>query len=469
MKMISVLLGLLVVTLTETSDIKGFDDTLLFDINWPGSISEELSIQNAENEHLILTTAYKEKYRCTLPNIQEVELSATDNYDGPSPLELISPLFSQSSCSYRLESYWTYEVCHGKHIRQYHEDREGKKVKVQEYNLGFWDKNYYETLVMESKAVEKESKNVPLSFKKIDGINLPYFELTMGNGTRCELNQNKPRQTKVVYVCYIHGKHEIFSFKEISTCLYEVIILSPLLCSHPKYKPQETGENEINCVPLDDNPKRPRNMMKMIQESKKLRRRSDIDHIRVEFHPLDLNEKEELPKVTEAPVDTSPVESFLAGKNCLNGGTGWWKYEFCYGKTVEQYHIEKDGSKTSINLGRFNKAKHLEWLELHPQKRPKPKGQRTQLSHLYSDGSVCDKTGKARQTEVKLKCLDNASNVNAVSLYLLEPRYCEYILGVESPLICDILARADENGLIENVDDDAIIEDEISTVNIIRS
>ena len=291
----------------------------------------------------------------------------------------------------------------------------------------------------------------------------------MENGTRCELNQNKPRQTKIIYVCYIHGKHEIFSFKEISTCMYETIILSPLLCDHPKYKPQETGENEISCVPLEGHPKKPRNLMKMIQENKKLRRRSDIDHIRVEFHPLDLNEKEETPPTSEAPIDTSPVESFLAGKNCLNGGTGWWKYKFCYGKSVEQYHIEKDGSKTSINLGKFNKAKHLEWLASHPQKRPKPKGQRTQLSHLYSDGSICDKTGKSRQTEVKLKCLENTSNVNAVSLYLLEPRYCEYILGVESPLICDILARADENGLVENVDDDAIIEDEISTVNIIRS
>lgn len=51
--------------------------------------------------------------------------------------------------------------------------------------------------------------------------------------------------------------------------------------------------------------------------------------------------------------------------------------------------------------------------------------------------------------QVKLKCLENTSSSGAVALYLLEPRTCEYILGVESPLICNILPRADENGLVK--------------------
>lgn len=157
------------------------------------------------------------------------------------------------------------------------------------------------------------------------------------------------------------------------------------------------------------------------------------------------------------------------GRNCLHGGSGWWKYEFCYGKSVEQYHIEKDGTKTSINLGRFDRNKHLEWIESNPQKRPKPLSQRKQLSHFYSDGTVCDKTGKPRQTIVKLKCLENTSNLGAVSLYLLEPKYCEYVLGVESPLICEILALADENGLVEPLEsfslDDGVIEEDVNEVN----
>ena len=57
-------------------------------------------------------------------------------------------------------------------------------------------------------------------------------------------------------------------------------------------------------------------------------------------------------------------------------------------------------------------------------------------------------TGKPRHVEVKLKCKKSESP-SAVSIYLLEPKTCEYVLGVESPLVCDILASADEYGLMK--------------------
>lgn len=153
-------------------------------------------------------------------------------------------------------------------------------------------------------------------------------------------------------------------------------------------------------------------------------------------------------KLSSSADDTSQVESFLEGKNCLTGGTGWWKYEFCFGKYVRQFHIDKFGSKTSILLGVFDEKAHKEFLQAHPEKRPKPKAQRKQITHFYNGGSTCDKTGQQRQTEVVLKCLENAPSKATVSLYLLEPKVCSYILGVESPLICDILDKIDEDGLV---------------------
>lgn len=147
--------------------------------------------------------------------------------------------------------------------------------------------------------------------------------------------------------------------------------------------------------------------------------------------------------------EVSPVRNFLSGKNCLHGGNGWWKYEFCYGRSVAQYHIERDGTKTIVDLGKFDKLQHLNWIAANPHKKPKPAEVRKQLSHFYSGGTVCDKTGIMRQTEVKLKCVKNKlASPSSVSLSLREPRTCEYVLGVESPLICDILEYADDNGLL---------------------
>lgn len=183
------------------------------------------------------------------------------------PLDLISTLFSSSSCSYRIESYWTYEVCHGNYIKQFHEEREGKTSKRQEYFLGKWDKQKTEKLREGLANAEKDGEK--LKFKKIDGLSLPYLEFEMTDGTLCDLINNQPRITKVLYVCYAPGKNEIYSLKEVSTCNYEVIILTPTLCTHPSFKPTITAENNINCVPLDDSPNMPKSLMTMELESLK--------------------------------------------------------------------------------------------------------------------------------------------------------------------------------------------------------
>ncbi|CAH0714622.1 unnamed protein product, partial [Brenthis ino] len=445
-------------------DFKGFDDSILFGIEWPGSL-DNLQISDeawaSKNKDLLkVTTSHKEKYECHIPELHVKETQSIDEYEGPSPINLLKPLFSQKICSYRLESYWSYEVCHGRYIRQYHEEREAKQVKTQEFFLGHWNAQKQMKLEADLKLAA-ESKAKPKT-TKVEGLTLPYVEMAMDDGTLCDLN-GKSRLTRILYVCYSHGKHEVYSFKETSTCEYEIIILSPLLCEHPQFKPKDVSENIINCLPLDGAPKKPRNMLKNEVESLKFNTQtiklmnSDGEtHLKFELHPL--SEEEQLPGSKPMPLiekpqpitDDSPVRAFLNGENCLNGGTGWWKYEFCYGKHVVQYHIGRGGEKTTLLLGKFNEKAHLEWIKENRGKAPKPVEQRTSVSHFYSGGDICDKTNKPRQTEVKLKCLENSSSPAQVSLYLLEPRTCHYILGVESPLLCDILPLADENGLINS-------------------
>ena len=100
-------------------------------------------------------------------------------------------------------------------------------------------------------------------------------------------------------------------------------------------------------------------------------------------------------------MDPEVVKQFLKGDYCLNGGSGWGKYEFCYGKKVDQYHDEGQGRRTVINLGHFNMEQHVKWLDSHPAKKPKEGTMRKQVSVFYSDGDICDQTGQPRQIEGK--------------------------------------------------------------------
>ena len=70
------------------------------------------------------------------------------------------------------------------------------------------------------------------------------------------------------------------------------------------------------------------------------------------------------------------------------------------------------------------------------------------VQHFYSNGDVCEETGKPRQVVVRLKCKPDAPSPHAVTIYLLEPSTCQYILGVESLIVCDLLDSSDEFGLL---------------------
>uniref|UniRef100_A0A8I5KTD9 Endoplasmic reticulum lectin n=1 Tax=Homo sapiens TaxID=9606 RepID=A0A8I5KTD9_HUMAN len=136
-------------------------DDIPFRVNWPGT---EFSLPTTgvlykEDNYVIMTTAHKEKYKCILPLVTSGDEEEEKDYKGPNPRELLEPLFKQSSCSYRIESYWTYEVCHGKHIRQYHEEKEtGQKINIHEYYLGnMLAKNLL--FEKEREAEEKEKSN----------------------------------------------------------------------------------------------------------------------------------------------------------------------------------------------------------------------------------------------------------------------------------------------------------------------
>uniref|UniRef100_A0A3B5R2S0 Endoplasmic reticulum lectin n=1 Tax=Xiphophorus maculatus TaxID=8083 RepID=A0A3B5R2S0_XIPMA len=368
-----------------------FTDEIPFKITWPGA-EFRLPTSGApysEDDFVIMTTTEKEKYKCLLPSLDDDK-----GYGGPSPGELLEPLFKRSSCSYRIESYWTYEVCHGKHVRQYHEEKEtGQKISVQEYYLGNMD---------------QKSQSVPT--KNIEGQLTPYYSVKMGYGTPCTLKQNLPRSTSVLYVCHPEAKHEILSIAEVTTCEYEVVVLTPLLCTHPKYRFKSSPVNAIFCQAMEGSPLQPQRLTQLDKEQEEL---------------------------LKPPFSTN--------------GVGWWKYEFCYGKHVHQYHEDKEQGKNIVVVGNWNAEEHVEWAKKNVARSYQLKEDGAQkvkvVSHFYGHGDLCDLTGKPRQVVVKLKCKESESP-HAVTVYMMEPQTCQYVLGVESPVICRILDTADEHGLL---------------------
>ncbi|KAM6367187.1 endoplasmic reticulum lectin 1 isoform 2-T3 [Alca torda] len=408
-------------------------DDIPFRVNWPGT---EFSLPTTgvlykEDNYIIMTTVDKEKYKCILPLISSGNEEEEKDYKGPTPGELLEPLFKQSSCSYRIESYWTYEVCHGKHIRQYHE--------------------------------EKETGQIPT--KNIEGQMTPYYPVEMGNGTPCSLRQNLPRSSTMMYICHPEAKHEILSVAEVTTCEYEVVILTPLLCNHPKYRFRASPVNDIFCQSLPGSPLKPHNleqlekqqeMMKMpfrrvkeeeMHSTKEEKFSSIHKPVAVGSHQLLTVGTTHISKLT----DDQLIKEFLSGSYCFHGGVGWWKYEFCYGKYVHQYHEDKESGKTSVVVGTWSKEEHIEWSRKNAARTYYLREDGTQtvrmVSHFYGNGDVCDLTDKPRQVTVKLKCKESDSP-HAVTIYMLEPHSCQYILGVESPVICKILDTADEYGLL---------------------
>lgn len=154
----------------------------------------------------------------------------------PAPLELLAPL--KSVCVYKNEGWWSYEFCHGKHVRQFHMDH----IPPNEMRLGAEFYLGFATEVSED-VISESSWTFRANYEK---------------GTKCDLTSE--RRTSVVnFVCDPKGDTHIESIVETTSCNYEVNVNTPLLCKHPKYKVSETEKDtKIFCleIPLERSEKK---------------------------------------------------------------------------------------------------------------------------------------------------------------------------------------------------------------------
>eukprot|EP01125_Pyxidicula_operculata_P008554 TRINITY_DN2864_c0_g1_i1.p1 TRINITY_DN2864_c0_g1~~TRINITY_DN2864_c0_g1_i1.p1 ORF type:complete len:347 (+),score=87.02 TRINITY_DN2864_c0_g1_i1:1229-2269(+) len=158
------------------------------------------------------------EFVCTIPYLEYRQENAEKSHtDDSSSVSLITPFLKplRDNCIYRWEGWWTYEFCYGKHIRQFHQEQDGK-VSTQ-YYLG------YDTY-------DKNSPTVDFGVKNTDHYAEEYNE-----GTTCDLN-NQQRAAQVRFYCDATLELSILSsVKEPSSCKYTIEIKTPYICSHPSF------------------------------------------------------------------------------------------------------------------------------------------------------------------------------------------------------------------------------------------
>uniref|UniRef100_H2U776 Endoplasmic reticulum lectin n=1 Tax=Takifugu rubripes TaxID=31033 RepID=H2U776_TAKRU len=186
----------------------------------------------------MVSNKYKQLYECRLPaqavRFHQDPASEPDSqgYTGPDIPELLSPMHD-AQCLVKTKDWWTYEFCHGQHIRQYH--LEDSEIKGDILFLG-----YYESEFDWSNETAKASKQHRLK---------RYHSQTYVNGSKCDLDGN-PRETEVRFTCEEGSVDFIARVDEPQSCRYVLTVHTSRVCQHPFLKPPSTAKpHSIVCQP----------------------------------------------------------------------------------------------------------------------------------------------------------------------------------------------------------------------------
>ncbi|PIK36196.1 hypothetical protein BSL78_26977 [Apostichopus japonicus] len=122
------------------------------------------------------------------------------------------------------------------------------------------------------------------------------------------------------------------------------------------------------------------------------------------------------------PMETAP---------CIRKTKDWWSYQFCYGKNIEQFHLENDKIIGDVVvLGIYDSE--TDWSDNATTDSRKNRLNRYH-SHNYVNGSTCDLNGKPRQAEVRFHCAEGeGDSISRID----EPTTCSYILTIHTTRIC---------------------------------
>lgn len=94
--------------------------------------------QISDSSPMLIKTTNNETYTCHLPSSTRKKklIETADVHLHPDAL--LAEFFIAYPCIFKVDGYWTYELCHGKHIRQFRAEGSGPKMTriIKEYYLG---------------------------------------------------------------------------------------------------------------------------------------------------------------------------------------------------------------------------------------------------------------------------------------------------------------------------------------------
>ncbi|XP_003476179.1 protein OS-9 isoform X2 [Cavia porcellus] len=119
---------------------------------------------------------------------------------------------------------------------------------------------------------------------------------------------------------------------------------------------------------------------------------------------------------------------------CLLKTKDWWTYQFCYGRHIQQYHMEDSEIKGDIlYLGYYQSA--FDWDD-ETAKASKQHRLKRYHSQTYGNGSKCDLNGRPREAEVRFLCDEGAGISGDYIDRVDEPLSCSYVLTIRTPRLC---------------------------------
>ncbi|XP_051026269.1 protein OS-9 isoform X2 [Acomys russatus] len=140
----------------------------------------------------------------------------------------------------------------------------------------------------------------------------------------------------------------------------------------------------------------------------------------------------------EAPAYQGPgipeLLSPMRDAPCLLKTKDWWTYEFCYGRHIQQYHMEDSEIKGDVlYLGYYHSA--FNWDD-ETAKASKQHRLKRYHSQTYGNGSKCDLNGRPREAEVRFLCDEGAGVSGDYIDRVDEPLSCSYVLTVRTSRLC---------------------------------